>query len=163
MTKSNDNKEVFLGLRNMVFGLNPTDIGISKETCNFPVWGIVMETGILSASYTLVVLIDGTTSLYFSNGGGILGGGEHEDVRKASEILLTGAQVFYEKGQETTKYPLPSEGAVNFYFLTFDGNFSYASTGKKLGKGNDAFSDLFLAAHGVITELRKFSESRSPT
>lgn len=158
MTEANENKEASADLRNMVFNLNPNDIGLSKESFGQPVWGIVMETGFPEGSFTLITIADGTTSLYFSNGGGIIGGGEHEAVREASGHFLAGAQHFYEKGNKVAKYPAASDGEVKFYFLTFDGVLEYSAPEEKLGNEKDELSNLFFAAHGVISELRKIEE-----
>ncbi|MDH3975022.1 MAG: hypothetical protein OEV42_12145 [Deltaproteobacteria bacterium] len=68
MLEANDKKGTFADLRNLVFSLNPNDIGLSKESFTYPLWGIVMETGFVEGSFTLVSLADGATSLYFSNG-----------------------------------------------------------------------------------------------
>jgi hypothetical protein len=91
-------------LRSMVLNLNPKDIGITKDNFPHPVFAIVMETGFPEGSFTLSSIADGTTSLYFSSGGGIIGGGEHENVRKASTYLLSGAQHFYEKAKKVTTF-----------------------------------------------------------
>ncbi len=90
-----------------------------------------------------------------SNGGGIIGGGEHENVREASVHLISAAQQFYQKAQTVTLFPKPEAGKVIFYFITFDGVRSYAALEDNLGNEKDAFSDLFFAAHNVIAELRK--------
>ena len=158
MAKLNRNKALYSDLRNMVFNLNPKDIGLSKQSFGYPVWGVIMETGFAEGSFTLVVMADGTTSLYFSNGGGIIGGGEYETVRKASGYLLAGAQHFYKKGNTATKYPSPSDGEVKFYFLTYDGVLVYSAPEEKLSIAEDELSSLFFAAHGVINELRKIKE-----
>jgi hypothetical protein len=75
-------------LRSMVLNLNPKDIGITKDNFPHPVFALLMETGYPEGSFTLSSVADGSTSLYFSNGGGIIGGGEHENVHKASSYLL---------------------------------------------------------------------------
>ena len=160
MNHANENKEGSAGLREMVFNLKPDKIGLTKETFKHPVWGMVMETGIPEGYYTLVSLADGTTSLYFSNGGGIIGGGEHENVRKASGYFLTGAQHFYKKAKKVTSNPAPQNGEVNFYFLTFSGTLMYSASEEKLGNDKDELSDLFYAAHGVISELRETQEEK---
>lgn len=158
MSEANENKEATADLRNKVFNLNPSEIGLSKKSFGHPVWGMVMETGFPEGSFTLVAIADGTTSLYFSNGGGIIGGGEHEAVREVSGYYLTGAQHFYKKGNEVSKFPAPSNGEVKFYFLTYDGVRMYSAPEEKLGNEKDELSNLFFAAHGVISELRKIEE-----
>lgn len=52
------------------------------------VWGAMMEMRMGNADVSLVAVAEGSTSLYFSNGGGIIGGGEHERVRAANRKLL---------------------------------------------------------------------------
>jgi hypothetical protein len=147
-------------LRSMVLNLKPKDIGLSKENFPHPVFALVMETGFPEGSFTLSVVADGSTSLYFSSGGGIIGGGEHENVREASGYLLSGAQHFYKKAKKVTDFPRPEPGKVIFYFITFDGVRSYTAKEDDLGNDEDELSDLFFAAHNVITELRKIEENK---
>lgn len=148
----------FAGLRNMVFNLDPEEIGLTEDNFGHRVWGMVMETGFDSGSFSLVALADGTTSLYFSTGGGTIGAGEHESVRAAAGHYLAGAQFFVEKAQPVDEYPLPSDGNVIFYFLAFGGVSAYSAAEEKLGNGNDDLSNLFYAAHAVIGEIREMQE-----
>ena len=154
MSHATENDEAIKGLREMIFNLDPDEIGITQDKLNHPVWGMVMETGFENGSFTLVTLADGTTSLYFSNGGGTIGAGEHESVRKAVGHYLTGAQYFYKNASKVEETPGPVEGEVIFYFLTFEGKFAYSAPEEKLGNGKDKLSNLFYAAHGVISEIR---------
>jgi hypothetical protein len=50
--------------------------------------GVLMETGHPEGPVTLLVLGDGTTSLYLPNGGGIIGAGEKVAVRAAGTALM---------------------------------------------------------------------------
>lgn len=56
------------------------------------VWGILMETGYPQGIATLVSLADGTTSLYFSNGDGMIGGGQHANIAQASKAFVAAAE-----------------------------------------------------------------------
>ncbi len=145
-------------LRSMVLNLNPNEIGLTKKNFPHPVFALVMETGFPEGSFTLSSVADGSTSLYFSNGGGIIGGGEHDNVREASSYLLSGAQHFYDKAKKVTEFPKPETGKVIFYFVTFEGVHSYSATEDNLGNEKDELSNLFFAAHNVITELRIIDE-----
>jgi hypothetical protein len=158
MSQANENKKGSPNLREMVFNLKPNEIGLTKDNFKHPVWGIVMETGFPEGIFTLVSLADGTTSLYFSNGGGIIGSGEHENVRDASGRFFTRAQHFYKKATKVTNHPAPNNGEVKFYFFTFDETLIYSASEEKLGNDKDELSELFYAAHGVISELRKIQE-----
>lgn len=124
---------MFVELRSMVLGLDPRDIGLTKENFPHPVFALVMETGFPEGSFVLASVADGSTSLYFSAGGGIIGGGEHETVREASGYLLSGAQHFYEKAGKVTVFPNPEAGHVIFFFITFDGVRSYSALEDDLG------------------------------
>lgn len=158
MSNASDTNDAIEDLRSMVFNLNPEEIGLTRDNFNHPVWGMVMETGFEEGSFSLVTLADGTTSLYFSTGGGTLGAGEHESVRNAVGHYLTGAQYFYQRAKIVEEFPRPGNGEVIFYFLTFDGISAYSAQEQILGNGNDELSDLFHAAHGVISEIREIQE-----
>lgn len=158
MSQANENKEGSESLRDLVFSLKPEQIGLTKENFKHSIWGIIMETGLSDGYYTLVSLADGTTSLYFSNGGGIIGGGEHENVREASRNFIAGAQHFYKKAVKDATHSAPNNGEVKFYFLGFNETFMYSAPENTLGDNKDDLSQLFYVAHGVITELREMQE-----
>ncbi len=145
-------------LRQKVFELDPGDLGLSPDTFGHPVWGMVMETGFDDGSFTLVTLADGTTSLYFSTGNGVIGAGQHQAVRDAVGHYLSGAQYFFDKASPVDDTPRPVSGKVIFYFLGFEGISAYEAPEQKLGIGADDLSNLFYAAHGVIDEIRKTEE-----
>lgn len=142
-------------LRSMLFTLDPRQVGLTKESFPHSVFALIMETGFAEGAVTLSVVADGSTSLYFSTGGGIIGGGAHEDVRTASGFLLSGAQHHYTKAQKVTLFPAPAPGEVIFSFITFNGVHAYTALEDELGSGKDELADLFFAAHNVITALRK--------
>ena len=114
-------------LRTMVLNLKPDDIGLTSENFTHPVYAIVMETGFPEGAITLSAVADGSTSLYFSGGGGIIGGGEHENVRLASGYFLTEAQNYYKSAELVSRFPKPETGNVIFYFITFSGVRSYTA------------------------------------
>jgi hypothetical protein len=145
-------------LRAMALSVKPGDIGLTRTSFGQEAWGIVMETEMDGGYYTLVVLGDGTTSLYFSKGGGIIGAGEHETVRRAGARFIDTANHHLDAATATTRFPAPAEGMTRFHFLTFDGARSYTAPTSRLGEGRDALSALFRSAHGVITEVRLASQ-----
>jgi hypothetical protein len=147
----------FPDLRHQVLSLDPATIGLAATRSN-PVWGVVMETAYPEAVATLVTLGDGTVSLYFSNGGGIIGAGQHEGPRKAGEALLALAPHFISHAQPTRVFPLPAEGHTRFYFLCFDGVLTAEAEEADLGNNRLPLSPLFHKAHEVITAARLVDE-----
>jgi hypothetical protein len=137
------------------------EVGIPAPPPEAPVWGILMETGYSEATATLLALGDGTTSLYFSSGGGVIGGHAHPSVRQANVELLETANQYYQRLEPTESFPLPAEGHVHFYVLTDSGVLGGTGFEDDLGFGRHPLSSLFYAGHRVITELRLVSESGS--
>ncbi|HSB03275.1 MAG TPA: hypothetical protein VLE49_21680, partial [Anaerolineales bacterium] len=93
-----------------------------------------MESGYKEAVVALVTIADGTVSLYFSDGGGMIGLGEYEPVRKASLDFLDLADQFLSTAARTTDYPLPSRGYTTFYFMTKSGVLFSTAKESDLGK-----------------------------
>ena len=145
-------------IRDKYFQMKPQEIGLSKDSFQHPVWGIIMETGFADGHFTLITLADGTTSLHFSTGGGILGGGAHESVRQFAGRYLLGAQYFVAKASKVDDYPVPPDGQVTFSFLTFDGVSQISAPEKNMGVGEHEYANLFYAAHELMHELSKFEE-----
>ena len=121
-----------------------------------------METGFEGGtSYSLVVLADGSISLYFSTGGGVIGAGGHPSVHRAGDAMLTVAARLQVLASPTASTALPKTGQVNFYLLTSKGTLLYAAPEQELGDGNDKFSELFYAGQNVITGVRETETSKS--
>ena len=148
---------IYKDLRNKVLSLNPSEIGLSRTDKN-PVWGVIMETGYADAVVTLVTIADGTVSLYISNGGGIIGIGQHDGPRKACLSFLSQSLRFIQYAKPTSSFPLPKEGYTRFYFLTYDGIFTVENVEGDLGNERLPLSPLFLKAHEVIAQARLVDE-----
>ena len=151
--------EVYSALRNQALSTNRTDNGISAPSPAAPGWGILMETGYDVATATLFALIDGTTSLYFSNGGGMLGGQGHEAVRKANAAFINQANRSSQHLKRCETFPLPEAGHTIFYVLTDSGVVTGGAPENDLGYGRHPLSILFHAGHEVISQLRLISEA----
>ena len=109
-----DPAETIRGLRQHALTVSAADLGLAPTADRMQVWGVLMETGFPEAVATLVVLGDGTTSLYFSNGGGIIGAGEHDAVRAAARELLSSAEEHLDGFTAVTTTPLPRWGTFGF-------------------------------------------------
>lgn len=150
--------EVYDSLRSQVLGLRPEQVGAKKED---HVIAVLMETGYPEAVATLVSVVDGAASLYFSSGGGIIGGGENERPNAASKKLIRLADSFLRHTAKTEKTPLPKEGFTRFYFVTSSGLFTFEEKEEDLGEGRSVLSPLFHSAHELITELRLIDEQKA--
>lgn len=151
---------IYNELRSRVFASTPEEIGISCFTPNHKIWCVVMEVGLRGNSFSLIAMIDGNASIYFSNGGGIIGGIGHEQVRlRANEFNHSADTSFgYFQRHDSKTYFLPKTGEVIFYVITKNGVFSAKASEADLDKNRHALSSVFMAANTVITELRLIEE-----
>jgi hypothetical protein len=144
-------------LRQQALSVKASDLGLSPGGSK--VWGVIMETAFPEAVVTLVSFAEGTTSLYFSSGGGTIGAGEHAAVRSASQELLQIANDHLATFSPAREFPLPTEGRVRFYVHTFDGVLTAERDEEELGEERDPLSPVFHAAHAVIAAVREVDES----
>ena len=70
---------------------------------------------------TLVAFDDGTTSLYFDQGGGILGMGENDAVRHAAHAFREEAVRTAGSFRAKSDFDLPRDGIITFYIVTDSG------------------------------------------
>ncbi len=123
-------EDVYIGLRQQAFGVKPENKKFYQEGVNL-VFGAVVDMPVSEATVSLFCSFDGTVSLYFSNGGGLLGSGqEYETVSKAGrEFLYNASQTLsylstvtdttFVKKDITVVYLLASQG---IYKMEYDMN-----------------------------------------
>ena len=106
---------------------------------------------------TLVSFDDGTTSLYLSSGGGVIGAGAHESVRRAAQLFREEAARVAGRFQPTTdEYPLPAEGRSVFYVITDSATLTSGPLlSSELVSGKHPMAALARRAQDVITQIRK--------
>ncbi len=142
---------MYVGLRQQIFEVAPSRFANDRAR---PVWGVLMETGLPNGISTLVILADGTVSLYFSGGGGILGSGQHETARKAAGILLDAAPEFIGYMQETLDHQLPRRGQTLIYVLHDHRVSKSEFQADDLQQSNSPITPLYLKALDVVTQIR---------
>lgn len=150
--------DIYGAARNRVLNLTPAEVGVEKSLDMPRVWGVVMD--VAHPAVTLVALADGTTSLYFGNGGGIIGAGGHAPVAEARDSLIVLAQQFDSQLEATTNFPLPPLNRVRFYLLTFDGVRTAEISGEDVREMRHELSPLVLKGNEVINAIRICTEAQ---
>ena len=150
--------DIYQSMRSLVLKLKPADIG---ETDASKILALVMDTGLEEAAFTLSAMADGTASLYLSNGGGIIGAGEHPEGAAAAKTLLVQATGFLAKLNPVRDTPLVMPGMTSIYLVTGKGVFSVTGRDVDFGEGRHPVSPLFHNAHRLIAVIR-WIESRRP-
>ena len=152
-----DPKETMRGLREQALTRSASQLGLSPLPDRAHVFGILMETGYAEGVASLVALAEGSTSLYFSNGGGIIGAGEHASVRRALPPFFAAAEAHLTSFTPATSTPLPDQGRVRFYLRTFEGTLTAEADEQDLGHMKHDLSPVFHAGHAVIAAMRQAS------
>jgi hypothetical protein len=144
-------------LRSQVLSADPATFGFTQSE-HGPLWGAVMDMGFPNGTATLVSLADGTTSLYTSTGGGIIGGAAHESVvlatREFRAVMVDHLGAFDTPATDR----VPNAGTVRFFALGFDGLRSADAPEPDLQARDHPLWPIYYAAHQVITELRVATE-----
>ena len=156
--KSVDNP--YEGLRNMAISTTPKDLQLDLPTDSTVVFGTLMEIGMDEAVVTMVTYLTGDASIYFSTGGGVIGGGHHQSVNDAAVQFMQISQTYLDKTKKTQSTPLPETDNVIFYFLTNKGIFVGKDQMKNIMNNSSVWSDLFAEGNVVMNELRLLTEQK---
>jgi hypothetical protein len=154
-------KATYLGLRSMVFAVDPDTLTFRPDAGVHGAWCTVIDFGRPDGTATLACIADGTVSLYTSTGGGVLNAGGHDAVWDAARRLLEaagGAVPFLRPLDEPP--PLPAASRVRLSVRTFDGLLTEEVAEEPLERGRHVLSPLYSAAQDVLTEVRLSTDER---
>ncbi len=142
-------------LRSRLFTMDPSELDIKPgdNGCT-QVWGVLMETGYEDGPVSLVVIGDGTVSIYFPSGGGVLGAGNQRPVWAAGKALLETAEYAQEFFNQPSDASFPGPGEIKFHILTFKGARMAGGLEKEISRGIGPLSTLYWAGQAVITQVR---------
>lgn len=142
-------------LRNQSFSVTKEQLELVDDNKFF---GLIMDWELGDATMTLITFRTGDASMYLSSGGGVIGGGQHENVRTAVANYLNSAERYVNSADQVEHSNLPDPNSVNFYFLTTDGRFLTTETMVNFENESSKVYELFNEANNVITELRLTTE-----
>lgn len=117
-----------------------------------------MDWNLGDGTMTLITFRTGDASMYLSSGGGVIGGGQHENVRSAVANCLNTADRYLKSGEKVEHSNLPRPNFVNFYFLTTGGHFLIVEEIQNFENESSQVYQLLNEANNVITQLRLISE-----
>ena len=155
MAETYEQADVYSDLRKQVLSLTKDQLGIDS-----PVLAVLMETRYPDGVATLIAVADGTSSLYFSNGGGIIGTGEYKKVHDSSVTLVNIAEKNIDKLLLTKDFPLPKNGNTRFYVVTPSGIYTNEVLEDDLGNERHPLSPVFFQGHELISYIRAVEEHR---
>jgi hypothetical protein len=148
----------FEELRNRAFKTTPEDLELSLPDNKTVVYGVIMDWEMGGAVATTVSYQTGDASLYLSSGGGVIGGGQHQNVNSAAKQFVNLAQTFIGIAIRTETTPLPEKNVVKFYLLTNKGIYVGQEEMKNFENNSSTWIKLFEEGNNVLSELRSISE-----
>jgi hypothetical protein len=150
--------EVYQDLRSMALHVDLAKIAIADDEPWSGAAVAVMEFVVSDTVATILATADGAVSMYLSNGGGVIGAGEHAAVRPAADHFRNVAADSRGLLQRAEEFPLPETGQVKFHVRTADGNYSGGAEEAALRAGRHPLSPLYGAGQDLLTEIRLSSE-----
>lgn len=112
-----------------------------------------METGHPGLTETLVLVCDGTSSVYVSNGQGVIGGHGFESVRKANDEFIRLANRDRQHFRPTEASPIPDTGSTCFYARMDAGLLFYGAPQASFIDSQHPLGELFQAGQEALTQL----------
>ena len=146
--------EMYRTLRSMALEYDPSSVQVADDEPWSGALVAMMETGLPDGTATLVAIVDGSVSMYFSTGAAVIGAGEHAAVRGAAERFRAVASESRHLLQRSEDFPLPDAGQVRFQVRTADGTYSGAVTEALLKSGRHALASLYNSGQDLTTEVR---------
>jgi len=148
---------VFTKLREQIATITPGQLRLAPTSELPRVWAALMELPVSGSVASLLASADGTTSLYFGTGGGIIGGGKHAQVRAANRRFLVALDAALDATAPVADFALPRPERIAFAVLTHDGKRGADVSEADLRAGTHPLSKAFMAGHEVIAYLRAAS------
>ena len=141
-------------LREKVVSGTGQDFGFAPSDRLPNVWAALFEWGMDGAVATTACYADGTTSLYVSSGGGLIGAGKDQAGLQANRAFLDECERALPFLEATDSPPLPEPGTVRFNVLTYSGARTGSGVPDELVPGNLPLTPLFRAGNDVLTIIR---------
>ncbi len=144
-------------MRLKLLQMNASEIGVIPTPDLPNVWGVVMDMGYPNTLVTVLTIADGTSSVYIGQSG-VIGAGEHPQVRAAGEALLKTAEACLDIFKSGLGVEAPGVGEVRFHILTHTGRVSGSWPIQVAGDGVGLESAMFHAGQALLSQVRMASE-----
>jgi len=142
----------YVDLRNQVFHGVREHLQLPPDFDPTEPFAVVMDWGSEPGVVTVVALEDGTASIYYSSGGGMIGGSQsYESIRAAAKLAVSEAARCRHQMTLTTTFPTPCRGQVYFYALTDSGTYFATGTQQELEENRHPLSGLGNAMQTIIS------------
>jgi hypothetical protein len=144
----------YLALREVAFSTRPEDVEVKATPGREQVYGVIVEFQADGGLVTAVGFASGDASVYYSTGGGKIGGRREPLVAAAAQALVAKAQVQLSDLPVVQDCPTPMPGRVRVYALTTTGVRSLEEDRAAIQAPADRLAPLFDGAQRIVSEFR---------
>jgi hypothetical protein len=146
--------EKYMALREVAFSTKSEDVEVKAEPGQERAYGVIMEYWQGDAIVTVVGFASGDSSIYYSTGGGLIGGRREPLVASAAGSLVATAQVELPDVPRVTAYPTPDPGKVTIYVLTTAGLRGVQAAQGEMATAEYRLNPLYAGAQKIVSEFR---------
>jgi hypothetical protein len=133
----------------------PQVVSTTSDTRAHPC-AVVMDWALGTAVATVIALSDGTASIYYSNGGGFIGGGQGSaTIRETAIHAVSIAGRLLADMLPTSDFPLPENDSVIFYVVTERGVYMAKASVASLSTNRHPLTAIGNDMQTIITAYRK--------
>ncbi|WP_293367246.1 hypothetical protein [Phenylobacterium sp.] len=146
--------DTYLALREVAFSTHSEDVEVQAKPGVEQAYGVIVEFWEKDQIVTVTAFASGDSSLYFSKGGGMIGGRREPLVSSAAGSLVADAQVRLADVPLVKPYPTPDPGAVRVYVLTTVGLRGAQATQIDIVAADEKLNPLYAGAQRIVSEFR---------
>jgi hypothetical protein len=136
-------------------------LDLGADAVDAPLRAAALEIGMAGGVATIGCVADGTTSMYTSTGGGYIGMGRHESVRRANAAFRASVADHLDRLAPAADVPLPVQGDVNVVAVTSHGLRLLGCSESDARKPAHAAYPMYVAAQEVVTAMRLVAEAQA--
>lgn len=144
------------GLRDLALNGTRENFGLGPGASPTQPFVVVTDWGEAEGATTVVAVADGSASVYRSDGGGSMGGGQaHPEIHAAALKAIEAASAVQPSMQRTSEYPPAGPGNVSFYLVTDAGVFTATAAQDDLNANRGPYAPLAAAMRDIEAEYKK--------
>jgi hypothetical protein len=146
--------QMYIELRAAALNRTASELQLEVDPNSNQPYGVIMDWNIGQATSTIVSFATGDASMYYSSGGGWIGGFSIEKVNDVSKKFVVAADDYVDELEEVSEFPMPPVGFMRFYIITPQGVYDSGDIDSdNLTKDGIDFSSLNDAAQYLIFEI----------
>ncbi len=139
-------------MRELALSILPAEVGVKPAP--HQAYAVLLETGLISGSSSLLALIDGHLNLYMSDGGGSLGDSAKADVKASAVEMVEVANKLVSTMKPATSAPVPQTGQVQLFVITPECVYYQTAERAEIEGGKDPLSNIFALGMSAVDLLK---------